>query len=115
MKKIVQNTHFGSILKSLRRQKGLTQKELGKIIGVSLRVISYYERESEFPNTRILIPLAKALQVSTDQLLGLQISTPQLAPERAALWRKLKKVESLPKRDQQAVIHYINALLEKSK
>ena len=35
--------NFSKILKSLRKEYNLTQKELGEIIGKSNRVISYYE------------------------------------------------------------------------
>jgi hypothetical protein len=35
-------------------------------------------------------------------------------PQHAALWRRLKKIESLPKRDQKALLHYLDALVQKN-
>jgi len=39
---------FGTILASIRINKGLTQSQLGKLIGVSQRVIAYYEKETKY-------------------------------------------------------------------
>jgi hypothetical protein len=33
-------------------------------------------------------------------------------PQQAALWRRLKKIESLPKKDQKALLHYLDALVK---
>jgi hypothetical protein len=38
----------------------------------------------------------------------------QRDPQHAALWWRLKKIESLPKRDQKALLHYFNALVQKN-
>jgi hypothetical protein len=35
-------------------------------------------------------------------------------PQNAALWRRLKKIESLPKRDQETLLHYLDALVQKN-
>ena len=104
--------NFGQILTSLRRQKGFTQKQLAQAIGVSIRVISYYESESKHPPTHLLMPLAKALRVTTDELFGLKDLKLQLEPKYAALWRKLKQAEQLSPKDQRAVVRHIEALLK---
>lgn len=40
---------FGDRLKKLREDAGMTQVELGKKVGVSERVIGYYESNDRFP------------------------------------------------------------------
>ncbi len=60
------------------------------------------------------LPLAKALKVSTDELLGIKAVKQQRDPQHAALWRRLKKIESLPKRDQKALLHYLDAIVQKN-
>lgn len=112
MKKKPSIIDFGKRLVQLRRAKGLTQAELGSKIGVSQRVIAYYEGETNYPPTHLLIPIAKTLRVSVDEILGLKKSEISDS-NHAALWRRLKKAESLPKREQKAVVHYIEALLTK--
>jgi transcriptional regulator with XRE-family HTH domain len=105
---------FGKRLADLRKAMGLTQKELGERVGVSNRVIAYYEGETDYPPAHLVEPLAKALKVSSDELLGLKRIKQQLNPEHAALWRRLKKIEALPKRDQKALLHYLDALVSKN-
>lgn len=105
---------FGKRLADLRRAAGLTQKQLGEKVGVSNRVIFYYEGESDYPPAHLIEPLAKALNVSTDELLGIKAVKQQRNPEHAALWRRLKKIETLPKKDQKALLHYLDALVKKN-
>lgn len=105
---------FSSNLAKIRRAKGFSQQKLADAIGVSRRVITYYENgETSHPPAHLLVPIAKALKVSVDELLGLKKS--QISDSNhAALWRRLKKAEQLPKRQQKAVIDYIEALLIKT-
>lgn len=107
--------NFNKRLAALRKARGLTQEELGKKVGVSKRVITYYETKSKYPPTHLIAPLSKALGVTTDDLLGLKGIKVDLDPEHAALWRRLKKVESLSVRDKKALFHYLNLLLKKSR
>lgn len=62
---------FGNILKELRLQHGMTQKDLAAKVGVTKSVISYYELSERSPSPEILIKLANIFHVSTDYLLGL--------------------------------------------
>lgn len=62
---------FGDRVRQLREQSGLTQAELGKIIGVSDRVLGYYESNERFPRKQeVIAKLAKTFKVSTDYLIG---------------------------------------------
>ena len=65
-------TAFGKRLVALRQARGLTQIELAKAADTTQRAISYYETEAEFPIASALVPLARALQVTTDELLGVK-------------------------------------------
>jgi len=114
MSKENMENNFGKRLARLRRASGLTQLELGERIGVSKRVVAYYEGETSYPPAHLIEPLAKVLKVSTDELLGLKNIKQQHDPEHAALWRRLKKVETLPKKDQKALLHYLDALVLKT-
>lgn len=110
MKKKSNTSEFGQRLVRLRKAKGLTQAQLGDLVGVSNRVIAYYEKETKYPPSRLIIPLAKALGVTSDELLGMKEVTMDLDPGKAALWRKLKVVEALPQVDQKAILHYIKTI-----
>ncbi len=66
-------TEFANRLKGLRKNLGLTQKQLGALIRVSPEVFSLYERgERRDIPIHMIIRLAKALNMSSDQLLGLK-------------------------------------------
>lgn len=62
---------FGDRIKELREEKGITQKELGKTVYISDRVIGYYETNNRFPkDERTLNMLADYFNVSVDYLVG---------------------------------------------
>ncbi len=64
------DTVFQQRLKELRKSKGLSQSELGEIIGVTYSSISYWEKGINEPKACYIISLAKFFGVSTDYLLG---------------------------------------------
>jgi transcriptional regulator with XRE-family HTH domain len=110
-KKPSQNA-FGQRLVTLRQARGLTQVQLAKATGMTQRAISYYEIEAEFPPAPALITLAQVLEVSTDELLGIQPATPagRERPQEQRLWKRFQRMASLPTKDQRAVIRLINSL-----
>lgn len=61
---------FGENLKALRKQRNLTQTELGSHIGLSKAVVSKYENGLGYPTYDILIRFANFFGVTTDYLLG---------------------------------------------
>ena len=63
---------FGTRLKELRIQSGLTQKQLAEQIGVTKSVVSFYELRERTPSPEILIKLASVFHVSCDFLLGVE-------------------------------------------
>lgn len=65
-------TYFGELLKHLRIQSGLTQKQLAEKLCVSTSVISYYEQSVCAPSAEMLVKIANGFHVTTDHLLGLE-------------------------------------------
>lgn len=61
---------FGARIKSTRKSLGLTQADLAKKIGVTKQAITTYETGIREPSFRNLIKLSRALNVTTDWLLG---------------------------------------------
>ncbi len=53
----------------LRKNKGLTQNELGERVGVSFQAVSKWERGETLPDVAILPDLAKVLETSIDNIL----------------------------------------------
>lgn len=60
---------FGQFVAQLRKEKGLTQKELAQQMYVSDKAVSKWERGLSVPDVSLLVPLAQALGVTTTELL----------------------------------------------
>lgn len=57
-------------LREVRKQKGLTQKELAKLSGVSVAYISMLELQKRSPTIFVLVNLAKVLNVKVGDLVA---------------------------------------------
>ena len=60
----------GDRIKELRRDNGLTQKELANAMGVTASMIGQYETGIRTPKYETLERIAKALSVSVPMLMG---------------------------------------------
>jgi transcriptional regulator with XRE-family HTH domain len=104
---------FAKRLAAIRRLRGMTQIDLAEAAGTTQRAVSYYENAFGFPPAPQLVALAKALHVTTDELLGVKSIKPDARaedPETRRLWKKFQQVSELPDKDQRAVIRLINSL-----
>lgn len=63
---------IGERIKYYRSQSGLKQNQLAELIGVSPQAVSKWECGAGCPDVSVLVPLAKALRITTDALLGYQ-------------------------------------------
>ncbi len=59
-------------MKKARKEKGLSQSELGSLIGTSKAVISKYENAASYPSYDVLIKLSSVFGLSTDYMLGVE-------------------------------------------
>lgn len=59
---------IGQNIKKYRKEKGYTQRELADLIGVSVQAISKWETDTGAPDISQVVPLASALDISTDAL-----------------------------------------------
>jgi len=72
--------NFGKLLRQLRKEKGLTQAELAKLISIGESTVSFYESGKRQPDYETLIRLANIFRVSVDQLLGRQKINTEIYP-----------------------------------
>jgi transcriptional regulator with XRE-family HTH domain len=96
----------------IRKERGVTQVELAKTLGVTQSMVSRIERGELRLNGEVIVKLSKLYEVSTDELLGVK----PIDEERPAISRRwlkrLKKIEELPKRDQDGLIQTIDRYLK---
>ena len=73
--------NIGNTIANLRRQKGLTQEQLARMVGVSTPAVSKWETSASYPDITLLAPVARALNTNVDTLLCF---SPELSDEQAA-------------------------------
>ncbi|MBQ8398458.1 MAG: helix-turn-helix transcriptional regulator [Clostridia bacterium] len=62
--------NIGQRIKDLRKKNDLTQEKLADFLGVTYQSVSKWECGVTMPDLSLIVPLAKLLHVSTDELLG---------------------------------------------
>lgn len=79
-------------IKELRKEKGMTQAELAKILNVSDRSVGFYETGERDPDTETLNKLANFFDVSVDYLLGrTDIRNPYIPDDYAKKYKVTKR------------------------
>ena len=63
---------FSERLVQLRKEKGLSQVELAKVLNTTQRRISYMELGKVEPDLSTLVALSSYFEVSTDYLIGIK-------------------------------------------
>ena len=66
---------IGEKIKDLRFEKGLSQKKLAELIGVSQQVFVWWENNKHEPKATYLKALASFFEVTSDYLIGLSDDT----------------------------------------
>jgi transcriptional regulator with XRE-family HTH domain len=104
-------------LAALRRGRGITQVELAQKLGMPQGMVSKYENGEVLLHAELLAQFADALDVSADDLLGRQAKRRKaaaVAPAPAvdrALAKRFALIQSLPRRDRDALARTIDAFL----
>lgn len=104
---------IGERLARIRKEKGYTQVELAQKIGIIQVLVSDYERGRLRPHADMVVRFALALDVSADELLGLERrkSPPAHVKQGRRFLRRLEQLARLPKRDQDAILRTIDVFL----
>lgn len=71
---------FGERIVYFREKRGLSQKALADLIGITANRLYYYEKDKRQPDVALIKAIAKALSVSGDDLLGTEWAK-EKAPE----------------------------------
>ena len=109
-RKIQRNTHeeqtkiIAQQLKTLRIKQGLTQVQLSEKVGLTQAAIASYESGRIRILDVILVDLAKALNTSTDMLLGVKIKKSPLNDMSLRLIKRMNAIETLPEINKKRVL-----------
>lgn len=64
--------NLGQRIKELRKKEDLTQERLADMLGVTYQSVSKWECGTTMPDLSMIVPLARVLHVSADELLGMK-------------------------------------------
>lgn len=104
-------------IKELRLSQDLTQKDLAMYLGLTPKMISFYELGQRIPPSDIILKLANKFNVSTDFLLGHDISTQKekrLSPEREKLVNDICAIDDETAQEIQQYLNYLKAKKEQA-
>jgi transcriptional regulator with XRE-family HTH domain len=104
---------FGARLAELRKAAGFTQQELAEELNVSRRMIAYYEVQSDYPPAHLLPAIARTLQLTTDELLGLGAVKRTARAKDTRLQRRLQQIEKLDAVERRQILQVIDAFIER--
>ena len=62
--------NIGQRIKKLRKKNDLTQEQLADYLGVTYKAVSKWECGLTLPDLSLIVPLARILQISADELLS---------------------------------------------
>jgi len=107
---------FAEKLSKLRKDKGLTQEDLSKKVGVGIAQMRRYEKGASSPTLEVIKNMAKTLGVSSDELIFDE--NEGVAPARILDRKLLEQFEMLAKmnpHDKDAIQTIIESMIIKSR
>lgn len=98
----------------LRKERGYTQVELAEKTGIPQTLSTDYERDNLRLNSEMVISVAQALEVTTDELLGIKAANGNGDNRKASLrlLRRVKRIEDLPPSQQKTLLKTIDTFLK---
>jgi transcriptional regulator with XRE-family HTH domain len=103
--------NIGEKIATLRKQKNLSQTDLGKAAGVSREIIGRYERGEVMPSIEVAAKIADALDVSLDYLAG---NSKKAAVDKQTL-KLMHEIEDLEPSIKDKLLFLANAIIRDSK
>lgn len=101
-------------LRLLRQASGLTLRELARQVGVQASNLSLWERTGKLPRADMILPLAAALGVSPEEILGGEKPAHGRVP-MGRLREVVEQLQGLPRAEQDKIIDVVEALLAKAR
>jgi len=103
---------LGQRIARIRKEKGYTQVELAEKMGFIQALISDYELDKLRPYYDVIIRFATALDISTDELLGVKLSDYKEEKPDLKIVRRIKKIQNLPPSQQKTLLKTIDTFIK---
>lgn len=102
---------FGQKISLIRKQKKISQAELGKVSGISGDIVGKYERDEMKPSIDTAKRLADALEVSLDYLVG----EGELKVLDKPTLKRLEDIQNLAEEDKVHIFYTLDNLIKAAK
>jgi transcriptional regulator with XRE-family HTH domain len=107
---------LGERILSLRKQKGMSQSDLAKLIGVSYAQVGRYETKGAQPPAEVLKKIADALNTTTDFLMyGSKDDKAKASLDDEELLLQFKEVNKMNDEDKSVIKKVLQAFITQSK
>ena len=98
-------------LRSIRKRRGFTQKELGEKIGMTREAVAAYEAGRAHLMVTTMLDLAAALRVSPDEILRLEYQATEISVSRR--WAKrMDIIEGLPESVKKHILRTLDDVIK---
>ncbi len=104
---------LGSRIALLRKERELTQTQLGEMIGVSQQQVVSFEKGRRKVPVSALPKLSHALGVSVEELIGIDNKPGKRGPT-PKLQRQLEQLQQLPRSKQRFVTEMLDTVLQQA-
>jgi transcriptional regulator with XRE-family HTH domain len=105
------NETIGQRLARIRKERGYTQVDLAKKIGIIQSLMSDYETNRLRLSAEMAVRFALALDVSTDALLHPKAGKKKSRKPSLKVMRRMEEIETLPPRQQTVVLSALDSIL----
>jgi len=105
---------FGAQLAALRKARGLTQAQLAAALGISVEMLTYYERRAKNPSADFIAKAASFFGASADELLALDGKTPRKHGPPSHLAQLTERLAKLPRAQQKVVTQMLEGFLKQA-
>jgi transcriptional regulator with XRE-family HTH domain len=102
---------LGTRIAELRKSRGLTQVQLAERLEVAQQQLASYEVGRRRVPVSLLAPLAAALAVSLDELLGAERKPKRRGPP-PKLEQHFERISQLPRARQRFVLEVLDSVLQ---
>jgi transcriptional regulator with XRE-family HTH domain len=107
--------NVGEVIRNVREQKRLSQKEVAAAIDVDPTQYNRIELGKSLPTLKTIAKIAKALNVSVDSLISSEQGTIDVEIKDKSLFDKVKLIDSLSEEEKNTVLKVIDLALSKKK
>jgi len=101
------NKKIGNFIMTLRKNKNLTQQELGDKLSVTDKAVSKWERGLSFPDITLLNSLAEILEVDVSEILNGEYGKDKNIDIQKAVDEAIENINKLHKEKINKIIKYI--------